>query len=124
MFRPVDGVKRYLENLEDLRRKLANMNATISGRVGAGNLEPDFDVVLNTLRGKAEMPESIVHHVKSDDQRPVKAMKAKPCDKQQPKKKSPTSGALGGRGRGGRNGGKETRTCFYCKRKGHLLAQY
>ncbi|KAG2776333.1 hypothetical protein Pcac1_g13193 [Phytophthora cactorum] len=95
MFRPVDGVKRYLENLEDLRRKLANMNATISGALGAGNLEPDFDVVLNTLRGKAEMPESIVHHVKSDDQRPVKAMKAKPCDKQQPKKKPPTSGALG-----------------------------
>ncbi|KAG3046015.1 hypothetical protein PC128_g24918 [Phytophthora cactorum] len=121
MFRPVDGVKRYLENLEDLRRKLANMNATISGgevangilqgmkathqnavrrfsspsRVGAGNLEPDFDVVLNTLRGKAEMPESIVHHVKSDDQRPVKAMKAKPCDKQQPKKKPPTSDSCG-----------------------------
>ncbi|KAG2907734.1 hypothetical protein PC116_g23333 [Phytophthora cactorum] len=95
MFRPVDGVKRYLENLEDLRRKLANMNATISGALGAGNLEPDFDVVLNTLRGKAEMPESIVHHVKSDDQRPVKAMKAKPCDKQQPKKKPPTSDSCG-----------------------------
>jgi len=140
MFRVGDGMDKYLERLEDLRRQ-ANMNAVIidgemaiiilqgmeathrsvvqlfnsPNMVGAGNLEPDLEVVLNTLRGEAERDKAIGRGVKSDDERPVKAMQAKPCDHDHQKKKPP--------GGGGMKGKKETRTCFYCKKKGHLRVQ-
>ncbi|KAE8962915.1 hypothetical protein PF005_g30958 [Phytophthora fragariae] len=81
--------------------------------VGAENLEPDLDVVLNTPRGEAERGKSIGDGVKSDDERPVKAMQAKQWGQQ---KKKPFSG-------GRKKGKKETRTCYYCKKKGHLRAQ-
>ncbi|KAE9007217.1 hypothetical protein PF007_g18397 [Phytophthora fragariae] len=80
IFRVSGDMDKYLEKLEDLHRQLASMNAIITdgemaniilqgvetthrsvvrlfnspNMMGAGKLEPDLDVVLNTLRGEAE----------------------------------------------------------------------
>ncbi|KAG2761015.1 hypothetical protein PC129_g13673 [Phytophthora cactorum] len=134
MSRSGDNMEQYLDELEDLSRKLANMNAIISdgemgnvilqgvesahrnvvrlfnspSMVGAGNLEPNLDVALNTLRGEAEMDKCITYHVKSDDEQPVKAIQTKPCDNQQTQKKPPAGGPSGSRCHSGRNGSKNS----------------
>ncbi|KAF4137384.1 hypothetical protein GN958_ATG13441 [Phytophthora infestans] len=88
--------------------------------VGAANLEPDLDEVLNSLRGKAERDKSVANQLKSSDEdgeKPVKAMQTRQYGQEHQKKRPPHVG-------GGVKERKESRTCFYCKKKEHLRAQY
>ncbi|ETP05310.1 hypothetical protein F441_18052 [Phytophthora nicotianae CJ01A1] len=133
------NMDKYLEDLEDYRRQLENMNDTITDadmasivltgvegthrsvvRMFNRDDEPsNLERVLNTLRGEAEMDQADEEKngdtKNKEESSKIGAVKGKKF----PKGKKQNRVGQGKKAQGG-GAWKETRECFHCKKKGHL----
>ncbi|KAE8887707.1 hypothetical protein PF005_g13005 [Phytophthora fragariae] len=134
------NMDKFLEDLEDLRRQLRNVNRPIDDEEMASIIltavesthrtvvrmfnqdenPPDLNRVLNTLRGEAEIDNAENERVvgkedKEEDKKLIGSMK-------RGKDKQPQKGKLPKKNGGGKKPYVETRMCHYCVKKGHLQA--
>ncbi|KAE8987514.1 hypothetical protein PR003_g6650 [Phytophthora rubi] len=138
-YTPGEDMEKYLDRLDDMRRRLENMNAVVTdeemvkvilqGVVDShrnvvrmfdrnnGGAAPDLATVRNVLLGEAETDKACATEAAKEEV--VKATKLMT--------QRPVAEHLKKKFKKGKNkkvsGDQETRKCFFCKKKGHLRAE-
>ncbi|KAG4054021.1 hypothetical protein PC123_g10843 [Phytophthora cactorum] len=139
-FSPGERMDKYLNRLMDMRRQLDNMNAIITdtemvnvllqgvvdshrnvvrmfNRNNNGGVAPDLTTVVNVLLGEDETDKACAAEACKEEVQATKIM-AQQVASTNPKKKFKKKGG------DGKKATKENRKCFFCKKKGHLRAEF